>query len=116
MLAVGEGASQEALERYRDMGVTNILLRSVKPAQTAQSSSVSSFTVLDYGLSYAEAERIRKTLPDATVVEVREIQKPIHHGEFFKSSIVVGTEPAFLDVTNMKVLEGRWLSDTDLTY
>jgi len=116
MLAVGEGASQDALERYRDMGVTNILLRSVRPAETAQSSQANSRMTLDFGLTYAEADRIRKTLPQATVVQVREIQRGMSHGEYFKSSVVVGTEPAFLAVSNMKVQEGRWLTDTDLHY
>ena len=31
MLAVGEGASEETLKRFREMGVTNVLVRSVKP-------------------------------------------------------------------------------------
>ncbi|MGE3175516.1 MAG: ABC transporter permease [Planctomycetota bacterium] len=115
MLAVGEGASQEALMRYRDMGVTNILLRSKKPVETAQSAQNTRMS-LEYGLAYAEAERIQKTLPDAIVVQVREIQRNIYRGEYFKSTVVVGTEPEFLGVTNMKVREGRWLTDTDLTY
>jgi putative ABC transport system permease protein len=114
MLAVGEGASKEALDRFRDMGVTNILLRSTRPPDTAQSSTQSSMTAVAYGLTYAEAERIRNTLPHATVVQVREIARGVIHGEYFKSTVVIGTEPSFLDVTNMHVAEGRWLTDIDV--
>ena len=39
MLAGGEGAKQDALERFQDMGVTNLIARSKKPAETASSSS-----------------------------------------------------------------------------
>ena len=46
MLAVGEGASQEALMRFRDMGVTNVLLRSVKPPDTQQSTQQSMMSFL----------------------------------------------------------------------
>jgi putative ABC transport system permease protein len=113
MLAVGEGASQEALEQYRDMGVSNVLVRSVKPEETAQSSS-SMWSVLDYGLSYAEADRIQNLLPDATVVRVREVQRGVMRGEAFRVTVMVGTEPSFLEVSNMRVAEGRWLSDLDL--
>jgi putative ABC transport system permease protein len=34
-------------------------------------------------------------------------------GEYFHTSIIVGTEPNFLDITNMQVREGRWMSNTD---
>ncbi|MBX3464339.1 MAG: ABC transporter permease [Planctomycetes bacterium] len=113
MLAVGEGASQAALEQFRDMGVTNVLVRSVKPEETQQSSS-SMWSVLDYGLTYAEADRIERLLPRATVVRVREVQRGVMRGEAFRVTVVVGTEPSFLLASNMKVAEGRWLTDLDM--
>ena len=113
MLAVGEGASKQALDSYRDMGVTNVLLRSVKPPDTAESSSQSVWTATSYGLTYLEADIIAKTLTRAQVARIREIQRPLTHGENFRTTIVIGTEPAFLPVTNMQVAEGRWLSDID---
>ncbi len=116
MLAVGEGASDEALQRFRALGVTNILLRSTRPPDTAQSSTQSSFQAMAFGLLYAEATRVRNTLPHATVVEVREIPRNVTRGENFKSTVVVGTQPDFLDVANMHIEEGRWLTDTDITY
>jgi putative ABC transport system permease protein len=114
MLAVGEGASQEALMRFRDMGVTNVLLRSVKPEETQSSSSNSMMSVLGYGLNYAEAARIQNLLPAATVVRVREITRGVMRSENWHNSVIIGTEPPFLDVTNMKVDEGRWITDLDM--
>jgi putative ABC transport system permease protein len=113
MLAVGEGASQEALMRFREMGVTNVLLRSVKPEETQSTSSTSMNSILGYGLTYAEAERIAHLLPHATVVRAREITRGVMHSENWRNTVVVGTEPAFLGITNMKVAEGRWLNDLD---
>ena len=113
MLAVGEGAKVEALERFKDMGVTNLIARSKKPAESLSNSQSSAWMPLAYGLMYGEADLIASSLPDATVVRVREIKRPMMRGEFFHSSIVVGTESRFLDVTNMTVREGRWLSDVD---
>ena len=95
------------------MGVTNILLRSVKPPDTAESSSQSSWTAMAFGLTYQEADSVQSALPDADVARIREIQRPLTHGENFRTTIVIGTEPSFLDVTNMKVDEGRWLSYID---
>jgi len=113
MLAVGEGAKREALERFRDMGVSNLIARSKKPAETQSSSSQSSWTALAYGLLYSEADLIKASIPDAEVVRIREIKRPMMRGEYFHTSIIVGTEPKFLKVASMTVREGRWLSDTD---
>jgi putative ABC transport system permease protein len=114
MLAVGEGASAETLKQYRDMGVTNVLVRSKKPEETQQTSSTSMMSILGYGLFYPEADRIQNLLPHATVVRAREFQRGIIRGENWSSTMIVGTEVAFLDVTNMKVHEGRWLTEIDL--
>mgnify|MGYP003339254531 CR=1 FL=1 len=114
MLAVGEGASKEALDRFRDMGVTNVLIRSKKPEETQSSSSNSMMSILGYGLSYAEAARIQNLLPGATVVRVREITRGVMRSENWHSTIIIGTEPEFPSVTNMKVHEGRWITDLDM--
>ncbi len=113
MLAVGEGAKQEALERFQDMGVTNLIARSKKPAETASSSSQSTWSALAYGLLYSEADLIEASLPSAAVARVREAKRPMMRGENFHTSIIVGTEPSFLGITNLSVREGRWLSEID---
>ena len=114
MLAVGEGASEETLKQYREMGVTNVLIRSKKPEETQQTASASMQSVLGYGLSYQEADRLHNLLPQATVVRVREFQRGVIRGEHWASTVIVGTEVDFLRVTNMRVHEGRWLTELDM--
>src|SRR6187397_385345 len=54
MLAIGEGASQQAQEQVLKLGATNIIVRSVKPPrETAGSQAPGSF-VLRYGLLRAD--------------------------------------------------------------
>jgi putative ABC transport system permease protein len=113
MLAVGEGASAETLKQYREMGVTNVLIRSKKPEETQQSATASTWNVLGYGLFYQEADRIQNLLPRASVVRVREFRRGIIRGENWSQTMIVGTEVDFLPVTNMQVHEGRWLTDLD---
>jgi putative ABC transport system permease protein len=113
MLAVGEGASEETLRQYREMGVTNVLIRSKKPEATQQSSSQNSWAVIGYGLFYHEADRIQNLLPQATVVRVRELMRGVVRGENWGQTMIVGTEVDFLPVTNMRVYEGRWLTELD---
>ena len=60
MLAVGEGASKEVLERIRKLGSQNIIIRSQKAVQDEAQSTTRSF-ISDYGLKYADEKRIRET-------------------------------------------------------
>ncbi len=115
MLAIGEGASYEALQRIKALGSTNILLRSKKPPSTAQSSSQSVWQAVSYGLTYRDAERIQSTLGAAEqVAEVRETPKELRNGSFWSSSYVLGVQPAYREVTGLKMREGRFISQIDV--
>ena len=61
MLAVGEGASKEALEQIRKLGSTNIIISSVKPAEEESDGVRSPFSVVMFGLLYDDERRARET-------------------------------------------------------
>src|SRR3954453_12868295 len=63
MLAVGEGASRDAQEQIAQLGATNIIYRSIKPSDEAQATSGRPARILNYGLKYADFERILATVP-----------------------------------------------------
>ena len=65
MLAVGEGASQQALESIKRLGSQNILVSSVKPVSDAANAATVSkqATLAVYGLLYEDEARIRETVP-----------------------------------------------------
>ncbi|MEO6597768.1 MAG: ABC transporter permease [Planctomycetota bacterium] len=115
MLAVGEGASHEALEQIKAMGPTNVMVRSQRPPDPTDTSNVSRSRAFAYGLKYADADRIRATFPNAThVVPVRETSKLLRAGARPMNSIVVGTLPEYRNVMNLALAEGRWLSAVDV--
>jgi len=115
MLAVGEGASHEALEQIKAMGPTNVMVRSQRPPDPTDSAKVNRWRALGYGLEYRDAERIRATFTNAThVVSVRETSKLLRSGARLMNSIVVGTQPEYQDVMHMALAEGRWLSAVDV--
>ena len=60
MLAIGEGASQEAQEQIRQMGSRNLLLASIKPPQNEDAGEARS-RVLRYGLLRKDVEGILAT-------------------------------------------------------
>jgi putative ABC transport system permease protein len=115
MLAVGEGASHESLERIKAMGPTNLMVRSQKPPETEQTSTGVRWMTFAYGLKYEDAERIEAMFPNAEdVVSVRETKQSLRHEARWSSSVVVGTEPEYLSVMNLEMEEGRWISALDI--
>jgi putative ABC transport system permease protein len=115
MLAVGEGASHEALEQIKALGPTNLMVRSQKPPQTEAASAGSRRQALAYGLRYDDAEIVRSLFPQAEhVVSVRETPSNLRHGFQWSSSVVVGTVPEYLQVMNLRIEEGRWICDLDV--
>lgn len=113
MLAIGEGGSHEAQEQIKALGSNNILLRTVEPPEQTDDSSI--WEAQRYGLTYTDAETIAATLPAVDlVVPVRETPRNIGSTMRPVPGLVLGTTPEFLEITSMKVHEGRWLTDTDI--
>src|SRR5262249_27080375 len=115
MLAVGEGASHEALEQLKALGPTNLMARSQRPPEPTDGRVVSRKTALVYGLRYGDADRIRAMFPAAEqVVAVRETPKTLRAGARLANTIVIGTTPEYREVSRVVVEEGRWLSAVDV--
>jgi putative ABC transport system permease protein len=113
MLAVGEGASQDAQAQIRRLGSRNLLLASVAPAAGGAASERSQ-RVLAYGLLASEAERIRQTIPGIErLVSRRDVPGEAWFGPRKFTTRLVGTEPAYADVANLRLERGRFLSAAD---
>jgi putative ABC transport system permease protein len=113
MLAVGEGASREALEQIRKLGSNNIILSAVKPAEDEQATGQSAFMSV-YGLLYEDEQRIRQTMPAVlTTVPVKQVRKEGRLGERAIELRVLGTTPDWFELVNRLVLAGRTLTRRD---
>ncbi len=113
MLAIGEGASFEAQERIRQKGARNIILRSKKPAGDATAGGAKRSYIADYGLKYADMERIRRSVPGIVRIlpqriEPKRVRFPKH-----AECEVVGTPPLYREMTSTEMVEGRFLTDWD---
>jgi len=112
MLAIGEGASYEAQQQFKEMGSQNIILRSVKPPDDPNSQSTS--RVLVYGLKEMDLARVEETFPAvARVVPVREIYKEVRHRDHSMDVKVKATRPMYQDVTGRLIWEGRFITSED---
>jgi putative ABC transport system permease protein len=115
MLAIAEGTSRQALEQIRALGATNIIVRSVKPSEETQSAgSGRPARILNYGLKYADFDRIVETIPTIRkVLPIREIRKQIRRGIFAFDGRVVGTTHDFADFNLLLMDKGRFLTASD---
>ena len=112
MLAVGEAARYQALKQLEDLGVNTILLRSVKPGDEGEEKKGTD--LLSYGLTYADLERIRGTVPTVTAATpMRDYRKTIRCGNNKLDARLVGVMPDFFIQNNLVILRGRAISTVD---
>jgi putative ABC transport system permease protein len=125
MLAIGEGSKRHAVEQIRQLGATNVIVRSVKPGQDDAGSASSgggnsaqsqSSRVLEYGLRYDDLQRLQATLPTVRrAVPSILLRKDAQNGKHrVTNARVLGTTPEYQHVKNLAVRRGRFLVEMDL--
>jgi len=111
MLAVGEGAAAEAMERIRRLGANNIILESVKPTDQQNTND----RVSVYGLLYEDAERIRGSFESVTrVAPVKALRREGRYRTRTAELRVVATTPDWFDLVRRESVVGRTLHERDL--
>ncbi len=112
MLAVGEGASSQALAEIRKLGSNNILLSSVKPAEEETQQRPSMMAV--YGLLYEDDARLRETIPHVRrTVPARILRRDGALGERRVELRLVATTPDWFDLVRREIIAGRTLLRRD---
>jgi putative ABC transport system permease protein len=125
MLAIGEGSKRHAVEQIRQLGATNVIVRSVKPGQeesgdsspTSGSSSQSQNSrVIEYGLRYGDLDRLQATLPTVRrAVPSILLRKDAQHGKHrVTNARILGTTPEYQQVKNLTLRRGRFLAELDM--
>ncbi|MDF7825143.1 ABC transporter permease [Pontiellaceae bacterium B12227] len=117
MLSVGEGANQEIQEKIQRMGSQNILLKSVKVPQDENRGSGRSSMVASYGLTYEDAERLARFVPNLVASTA---MKVLRYDVSFKArrlqTDVIATTPWYLNVQNYRMVRGRFLTSADMEF
>jgi putative ABC transport system permease protein len=116
MVSIGEGAKQAALDQIERLGARNIILRSVRPAQSTEQTGGNRRGVqISYGLTRADFDLIREQFPDAaSIVPLKSIGAEVLKDERKLTSQAFGTISEFLEVSGSRVARGRFLSEQDV--
>ena len=117
MLAVSEGASYEAQQQFRDLGASNILLKSVKPAEVEENSrqGFGPPQSVVYGLTNADITTIRDTIPGVSnVISSRIVKKNVWNLGINTNTDVVGTTVDYPISRNYNLRAGRFFSEAEV--
>lgn len=112
MLAIGEAARYQALKQLQDLGADTIVLKSQKP--TEESSDKTSKDVAAFGLTYADLDRLRTTIPTVkSATPMREFRKTVWRDGKKLDTRVVTVTPEFIPQNNIHILRGRAIEPAD---
>lgn len=115
MLAIGNGAQQEILEQIKLVGVNNIV---VEPVSEQRDDSVDEASDLEEerakfspGLKLQDVEAIQHTIPGVKKISPEiEIETFLVQSGSRRSAKLVGITPAYFEVLDFNLLEGRMFS------
>jgi putative ABC transport system permease protein len=114
MLAVGEGASFDVQEQIRQLGSSNIIVRSVRPTEQQRASQGTSY-VIEYGITYSDITQIRNSLPGVEVIMPgRAIRQEVSHGSRRQFITILGTVPWYPAMREARLIEGRFFTDVEM--
>jgi putative ABC transport system permease protein len=111
LLAIGEGISQEAQRQIQQLGATNIILRSVLPAEDTMSNDA---FYVNYGIKREDVRALERIPTIKNAVRIRETYREAHAGAVTLASHLVGCTAEYAELMQMEVESGRFISDVDV--
>jgi putative ABC transport system permease protein len=113
LVAMGEGVSYQAQQQIKELGATNIIIRSIKPTEGSSGTGGSMF--FQYGLLREDYDRIVANVPTIVqAVPLREIHKDARYLDRKCDVRLVGCTPQYPAMNNLHMAAGRFLSDGDM--
>ena len=113
MLAIGEGAKREALEKFKTLGVNNIIVRDKDLSKEELEETRAKFS---QGLSLKDAEAIMDIVPTVEKLAPQaELEVEAKHEDKSTKATLVGVAPAFRHLLNYEPNSGTFLTDDHYT-
>ena len=109
MLSIGEGAKREAIAKYQDLGVNNIIIREKKLSDTELEEVRAKFS---QGLTIRDANAILEIVPGVTkLASQAEISTEVRYTDKTVKSTVIGITSNYLGMMNYRIGRGEMISD-----
>ncbi len=108
MLSIGEGAKREAIAKYQDLGVNNIIIREKKLSDAELEEVRIKFS---QGLSLRDAEAIREIVPGiGKIASQAEINTEVKYSDKSVKSTIIGITPDHLGMMNYQLKSGEFIT------
>lgn len=117
MLAIGKGAQQEIIEQIKLVGVNNIIVEPIieQVEQEIGGKEETGKSKFSPGLKLLDVESIRASIPGIQKLSPEILLETyIIKNGLRKSSKLVGVEPAYFEVANFQLNEGKIFSEQQL--
>lgn len=109
MLSIGEGAKREAIAKYQDLGVNNIIVREKVLTDMELEEIRAKFSM---GLTVQDANVIKEIVPGVERVSYQaEISADVKYSDKSSKSTIIGVNPDFLEMTNFKLQRGDFIKE-----
>jgi len=120
MVSIGEGNKQAALREIQALGATNIIVRSIKPPETAAPDTEERSFIASYGLERRDLRRLQhlKDGLDAEIVSIvplKSIGGEVSYRARRMTSQAFGVTPDLKVVANLRLEQrGRYITHHDV--
>ena len=105
MLAIGEGARDQALRKYASLGVRNILVRAPQRTDSQLDADRAHFS---RGLNRRDVRALRELIPPEVVVSPQTERKlDAKWRDRSRETTIVGVEPAYFSLFDLHLAQGK---------
>jgi putative ABC transport system permease protein len=114
MLSIGEGAKREAIAKYQELGVNNIIVREKKMTDEELEEVRAKFS---QGLSLRDAAVLGEIVPGILrIASQAEINTDVKYADKSVKSTVLGITPEFLSMMNYRLRDGEFITEDHYAY
>lgn len=108
MVAIGEGAKKQAIAKYQDLGISNIIVRDKDLSDEELEQMRLKFSK---GLSLDDARAIKEIIPGVvSVAPQTEIKLEAKSGDKSSNATVIGITPEILHILNYQTEKGEFIN------
>jgi putative ABC transport system permease protein len=108
MISIGEGAKKQAMAKYQDLGVSNIIIRDKDLTDADLEQARIKFS---QGLSFSDTRAITEIVPGIKgVAPQSEIKLDAMYGDKSSKATVIGVTPEVTNILNFRVDKGNFIN------
>jgi putative ABC transport system permease protein len=114
MVSINESTKRQALQQFEALGISNIRVKSVKPAAEQRKSGQNQW-ILKYGLTSEDVAHLVAVTPGLARHGIsKRMKKNVWKENRQAQLMIFGVSPSYSALNNLILAEGRFLSDVDM--